>query len=113
MTVGCIAATYHHIQGGYNQMIQFECCVLDGTARVDIIGGEPIELPVPERPPGAPSAPLGIVGTPRRKIDCKDKVRCGITDPNTGVTDWDRCPAHIEYEKRGTLEHLPGSSSVD
>jgi len=89
-------------------MIKFECPILGSTATVRIIEDRPVNLPIPEATPFTPAPPIAnfLIRSPR--IDCSNKKECKLTDPNTGETDWGRCPASIAYEESGTLERLPG-----
>lgn len=89
-------------------MVKFDCHVLGGTAEVKIIEGNPISLPGPGATPFGPTGPIAIIANRVPRIDCTNKMECGLTDSNTGITDWDGCPASVEYEKKGSLEDLPG-----
>lgn len=93
-------------------MVQFECPVLEGTATVKIIETESISEPGPDADPCRPPSPLAYIHIGRSTIDCKNKTECGLTNAATGITDWEHCPAQVDFRNKGTLEHLPGTRFI-
>lgn len=94
-------------------MVQFDCPILAGTATVKIIRAESVIEPGPEAVPCRPAPAIATVRIGRSTVDCKDKLDCGITDATTGVTDWERCPAHVAMRDRDSLQSLPGARVID
>lgn len=94
-------------------MFKFDCSVLGDRAEVDIIQEESVTRRGPGPTGLGPPGPIGIMETIPPRIDCRHKFDCGLTDPNTGLTDWDRCPASVEFTARDTLEYLPGIEIIE